>query len=364
VADYDLLADPLLAVSSADSGVWLYDIDGNVLAVLREGAIDSTRRFREHSDWSAKFPLAPMPGTDYDTNYDALKAAYFARIGGMSEVFLVDSLRLVTGKDGQYVEVIEAQSASALLSTRTIAGTKNWESMKAGAMIADMMDDFMDSRAIALSFGEGADVGSAFDLQRSWGDAGEVALEALAAQQLGMSTRFESGVVKLDVVAAADSGVMLGEKYKDGSSLRLVTDERSWRNYAYVLGEGEGAAREQVTVDQTNGAERRELYVDASDLQQGAMTLTAYRNQLAARGAAKLAETRRIEFAESSDVTAPLDPGDVIIHASLRWADSFMVTEVHTNIEGGKATHSVSLGDPPPKLKQSIRRLISSRTKG
>lgn len=356
--DLGLPIVPVTGQLSEPTGLWLYDIDGNATAVLREGALITRRRFREHSAWDGKFPLIEMPGTPYATNYDALADAYFARVAGAEEVYLVENLKLITGGGQEYIEVAESRSASALLHTRTIVGTKDWHDKYAGEMVADVFADFTGARALPLAFGSGLTLGGTFSVQRSWGDAGEALLELLAAKQLGMRTRFENGVVKLDIIAAAATEVRLGEKYKDGSSMRLVTDDAPWRNYAYVLGEGEGAARVQVIVDQTAGGPRRELYVDASDLQRGEMTLAAYQAQLAARGAAKLAEFRRVEFAESSDVTAPLNPGDVVWQQSKRWGQTYMATQVETSIEGGRVKHAVSLGDPPTTLQKSIRRMM------
>lgn len=69
---------------------------------------------------------------------------------------------------------------------------------------------------------------------------------------------------------------------------------------AYVYGEGEGAARKSVKVgDDKTGLDRKELYVDARDLQQkgsesGDMTDSQYTNALKTRGTQKLAERKRV----------------------------------------------------------------------
>lgn len=68
---------------------------------------------------------------------------------------------------------------------------------------------------------------------------------------------------------------------------------------AMVFGEGEGAARKSVVVnDGKTGLERKELYVDARDIQQtttdATMTDTQYKAALTNRGNAKLTERKRI----------------------------------------------------------------------
>lgn len=332
-------------------GLWLFDKAGNAIHEIYEyNSVITTERYREHSEFSGAFSPA---------DYAKFDAAYFAQMGGETEVYLVEKLKLTTGKN--LTLEVSGRSASALLSTRTIVGTKVWNAITAGWMINTMMDDFTGSRAIALYFGVGTDVGAAFSLQRSWGDCGEIALEILAAQNLGMRTRWggsENTMVMLDIFAAADVGTILGEKFGDGSTGRLITDETSWRNYAYVLGEGEGAARVQVIVNQAGTSERRELYVDASDLQQGTLTLAEYQAVLSARGAAALADTRRLEYAEAENVAAALKPGDVTWFDAGAFGTSFMASEVVSTYEGGNVTRSVAMGDPPAIGVRALRRYV------
>lgn len=328
--------------------LWLFDKSGNQIALIGEyNSVITTERYREHSEFTGSFAPA---------DFDKFEAAYFAQMSGESEVYRVERVAFTRGKT-RMLEV-SGRSASNLLSTRTIEGTKTWDTMTASAMIADMMSDFTSTRAIALGYGTGSG-GSAFSLQRSWGDCGDIALEILAAQSLGMRTRFDGQDVVLDVFAAADAGVNLGEKFSAAdSTARLITDETTWRNYAYVLGEGEGAARRQVEVDQTGTDERLELYVDASDLQQGALTNTQYDALLAARGAAKLAESRRLEYAEAVDVSLPLNAGDVVWYDAGFFGSSFMASEVVSTYEGGNVKRSVAMGDPPLLPAQAFKRLL------
>ncbi len=70
------------------------------------------------------------------------------------------------------------------------------------------------------------------------------------------------------------------------------------KNYALVYGEGEGDARICVEVDETNGADRRELLVDARDLQQGDQSAAEYRAALAQRGRDKLKENQPTSLRE------------------------------------------------------------------
>lgn len=326
--------------------LWLYDSTGVLTSVVTEfETIETRERYREHSEWTGRFSLSAKA---------ALDDAYFAVVADEPEVYLVQRVETETGLNQGVIA--SGLSASALLSIRTIAGTKTWNGLTAGAMIANMMADFTGARAIHLTFGTGSSIGSAFSMQRSWGDAGVRAIEILAAQDLGMRTRLDGTSVMLDVFALSDTGLLLGEVYGDGSTARQARDDKPWKNYAYVLGEGVGAARVQVIVDQTGGAERRELYVDASDLQKGTLTDLQYQALLTARGASKLAEARRIDTAKADGMTAPVRAGDVIWYDSSFWQASYPVTEVITTREGSKVRRSPVLGEPTMTMQRMIRR--------
>lgn len=244
--------------------LWLYDKTGVAVSVLDEyDSIITTERFREHSGWTGRF--RPQ-------DFDALYSAYFAVVADEPEVYLVEDPVIVTGgadfegmPESPHV-TCGGRSATALLHMRTIEGTKVWNGTKAGAMIADMMAGFTGVRALPLVFGTGETLGANFGLERTWGDCGNIAIEILAAQGLGMRARLDGTAVKLDVYAPADTGRSFGEAYGDGSTAKLERHDADWRNYAYVLGEGQGSARRLVVVDQTSGSERREVPVDARDL--------------------------------------------------------------------------------------------------
>lgn len=473
-------------------GLWLFDAAGNATAEIAEyGSVITTERYREYSEFSGMFS---------PSDYDYFAAAYFAQMSGEPEIYLVEKLTLKTGRDSGLE--VSGRSAAALLATRALVGMKSWDAMTAGSMISDMMDDFTAARVLSLAFGTGTAVGSTFSLQRSWGDCGAIALEILAAQSLGMRTRMDGTDVKLDVYGPTDIGVNLGEKFADGSTARLITDETSWRNYAYVLGEDDretsvgnigancsvaagtlsgsfgnlnavdeytlnvtenastglevvlgfgavpegssdvmlsmnayydgmpghylrvqvaedganyvtvqelafdgaetqyrdveiplgvtalattgrvriqhctatynsghkfyinmaklafNAPREQVVVDQTSGAERREVYVDANDIKRDDLSLAQYQALLAARGATALAETRRLEYAEAEAIATALRAGDIVWYDAGAFGASFMATEVVSTYEGGNVTRSIGLGDPPATLARSLRRYL------
>lgn len=89
------------------------------------------------------------------------------------------------------------------------------------------------------------------------------------------------------------------------------------KNYAIVLGQGEGESRVRQDVDRTEGGKRLDLFVDAKDIQQEETeTDEEYRERLIQRGVEKLAErTKTWECAFtpfSDDFGKRFDLGDIL----------------------------------------------------
>lgn len=78
----------------------------------------------------------------------------------------------------------------------------------------------------------------------------------------------------------------------------IINSVENYKNYAIVLGQGEGKNRARVDVDLTDGEKRLELLVDAKDIQQEeGETEEAYQKRLTAKGVEKLLEkTKAFSF--------------------------------------------------------------------
>lgn len=88
-------------------------------------------------------------------------------------------------------------------------------------------------------------------------------------------------------------------------------DETRFKNFAYVAGQDQGENRVVVEVNQIKeGEDRKELYVDARDLQQDDdMTLNEYKAILRERGLEKLQENNKVEI-----VSFRVDPNSNLIY--------------------------------------------------
>lgn len=130
--------------------------------------------------------------------------------------------------------------------------------------------------------------------------------------------------------------------------------DNDYCNVAVVQGAGEGANRATVTVGLTDaaGADRRELYVDARDVQpdeeKGETNASPdYLQRLMDRGTNKLLEQLRTGSIEVS-LDADLSPGDVAICTlpELGYKATVRVADVITQSQSDGTTRTLRLGTP------------------
>ena len=108
------------------------------------------------------------------------------------------------------------------------------------------------------------------------------------------TTRKNGGIVAEFYKPEENPNLIFSENYHNLTVNELALSTENWKNYAIVLGEGEGTARTRVDVDQTNGEQKRSLIVDARDLsREEAETDEEYTARLAARGNEKLLECQK-----------------------------------------------------------------------
>lgn len=113
----------------------------------------------------------------------------------------------------------------------------------------------------------------ALSAQVTWKNLLDVEEKLSRASNIGFKMLFEPGAWTFQTYKGVDRSVgqssnpivFFSDEFRNLSSPKYTHDVTALKNFAYVAGEGEGIDRTVVTVDQTDGKERRELYVNASD---------------------------------------------------------------------------------------------------
>lgn len=111
--------------------------------------------------------------------------------------------------------------------------------------------------------------------------------------------------------------LVFSEKFGNISVDSFAFSTERLKNYAIVLGEGEGEKRKKAYVDATNGADRLDLIVDASDIQkEDGETEESYNDRLVSRGIEKLLERKEVFSCafhpHEKDFGVKYDLGDIL----------------------------------------------------
>jgi len=270
----------------------LLDDDYNRLKTVKNfTSLQWTERYYGVGDFDARF--------DVDAHiHTLLRAAY---------VYRKDTRRLgrvenrsadMTAKDA----ALRGRLIESALDDRVIQTSRDYNAA-AEDVCREIVTEFCltgDRTIPRLTLGEAVGLGEQIRIQRTGKTVLEVVTEILTEQE--MSCRVDYDIASRTLAFRVFQGLdrTRGQTVNPWAVFscaryNVITETYAYaydaKNYAYVAGAGEGAERTVVTVDETDGGNRRELYVDARDLQPTeTMTNDEYESALVNRGKDKLAE--------------------------------------------------------------------------
>ena len=158
----------------------------------------------------------------------------------------------------------------------------------------------------------------------------------------------------------------------------------NYKNTALIAGTGEGADRKLTAIEQGQGLNRYELYVDARDLQSTKqvektdedgnkttedvpMSDNEYIPMLLQRGKEKLAECYEVQTFDSKINTQgnniykkDFDLGDIVTIVDKKWGIQVdtRITEVEEVYEGGKVKINPTFGNNIPTIIDKIKQVV------
>lgn len=154
--------------------------------------------------------------------------------------------------------------------------------------------------------------------------------------------------------------VTFSDEYRNLSSSDYTENDQLLKTVCYVGGQGDGSDRVWVSVGDTSetGIERREVKLDATDINPENMTDAEYRAQLEERGRALL-ENTDILVKSFESKTIPngnfkykehYDLGDIVTIKKTNWnvATDLRITEITETYEHGKQEILPTFGNPLP----------------
>ena len=153
--------------------------------------------------------------------------------------------------------------------------------------------------------------------------------------------------------------VEFSENFDNINSAVYYENDQLLKNVAYIGGEGEGSQRTFVTIGDTSltGLNRREVFIDARDIQSEDLTTAEYKAALRERGKERLKEWVLAQTFECSTMASTnfvykkdYDVGDIVTIKKYKWGVSadLRLSEITEVYEQGTMTVIPVFGDPIP----------------
>lgn len=299
-----------------DVEIYVYQLDNNTFEAI--GQINEFTslmwpdRFNSYTSFELNAPLT-------QENKNLIKKGNIIWCGG-DNAAIIEIIQSDTDENGQKTYKVKGRTLEMLLTTRIIWGTylcqnKNASTAMYEIVNAQCVNPTQSNRKIPfLECAEDERLGKIVSFQKTGGEVYDSLINLAIESELGFNILFRPREKKLifkvnqgiDRTISLTSGegsnlVVFSTDLEDILSSSYYTNSQDLKSVAYVAGEGEGAER-KVIVSGDNaspGFLRRELYVDARDLQSevpnddGTTTKISdedYRDILNDRGGEKLAE--------------------------------------------------------------------------
>ena len=215
--------------------------------------------------------------------------------------------------DRQEIGVIESYSLDVptcsakgrflecLAEDKIIYPTKKYSGKTQEFIARDLVASFLPN--IRLATANDPQIGSAITTQVTGKNLMEYLYEQLAAVEASFSLNcnLATKAVTFRVWQGADrtASAIFSQEWDNLKSFSYQYAGKDIKNYALVAGAGEGTARKNAEVDNSQGGRRREIFVDARDMQQDENESDSdYTERLRQRGREKLAEYGAVESCE------------------------------------------------------------------
>lgn len=348
-------------------------------------------KFNGYTSFELNAPVTPE-------NRNLIKKGNIIWCGG-NNACIIEIIQSDMNENGQKTYKVKGRTLEMLLTTRIIWGTYNC----VGKYSSTAMYEIVDKQCVNptdsyrkipfLECAEDKQLGKIISFQKTGGEVYD-AVESIAMDaELGFDILFRPREKKLifkvtegvDRTVFSTSGdvsnlVIFSTDLEDILSSSYYTNDQDVKTLAYVSGEGEGTDRIYITSGntETKGLIRREMYVDARDLQSkvsnedGTITQISdddYRDMLNDRGTEKLAECITAESFEAKmrvigniqyKYGIDYNKGDKVIIQDTELGVQVIgkVTEVSENYDD-EYELIITFGYSYPTLIQKVKRQIS-----
>ena len=263
------------------------------------------------------------PITDENSQY--FKKGNILWCGG-DNAAVVEIVKSEIDENGTKTYNVKGRTLEMLLTTRIIWGTYNAVNKDASTAMYEIVNQNCVNPSNAnrkipyLKLAEDLKFGGKITYQKTGGEVYDSLSTIASTYDLGFNVLFKPKTKELifEVVEGVDrtveqstnDPVEFSTELEDLLSSSYYTNDQDVKNVAFVQGEGSGSSRKSVISGETDskGFMRRELYVDARDLQSTSvdengeeqnLSPTEYTQVLTQRGDDKLSECKTTETFEA-----------------------------------------------------------------
>ena len=330
-----------------------------------------------------------------DENSEYFKKGNFLWCGG-DNAAVVEIVKSTIDDKGTKTFNVKGRTLEMILTTRIIWGTYNASNKYASSAMYEIVNQNCISptntkRKIPyLECAEDKQLGGKIYVQKTGGEVYDALTTIASSKDLGFNVLFKPKEKKLifEVVAGIDRTIEQSEvdpvefstDLEDILSSSYYSNNQDEKNVAFVQGEGDGASRASQISGNNNlgGFNRKELYVDARDLQSESvnengtttsLTPDEYKAALINRGDDKLSECDITETFEAQirvfgdvqyEFGKDYQKGDKVTvrDRQLNVVVSARITEVEEGFDDEYAL-VLTFGYSYPTIMQKVKRQIS-----
>ena len=338
----------------------IYDDEMNFQGIIEnQRSLLWNRQYNETGSFELHAPV-----TAY--NISLLRMGNIVWKKGAVDAGIIESRHMEEDVDTREI-VVSGRFLTAYMDRRLIYPTYNFSGKAEVAMRAIL------SNAVAIpkvTLGALQGYGETIEFQATYKKVLSTMQKIAKQCELGFRFRpdFTNKTITFEVYKGVDRSmaqsdrarIIFSENFRNLNRAIYEENDQVYSNICYVGGKGEGSDRVFVTVGDTTstGLERREVFVNGSDISDENLTDAQYKEALRQRGREKLAEMAYYQSAECEAIPygnfeylKDYDIGDIVTIKKESWGVGenlrlFGVTEVYEN---GTSTIQPIFGNPVPE---------------
>lgn len=323
------------------------------------------------------------------SSYNQFKNAKYIYSKNFKETGIIEAFEKKYTSEGTKL-LHSGRFLESILDDRCINETQYFKNMITEDIIRFLVDTYFIKDEIRkipkIVLGERKNLGTVHTTQKTGGSVMDYIYELCKQDELSISLEYDfdndqlvfnvwQGLDRLDT-QDNNSWVIFSKNFENILEDTYSADNTQYKNFAYVVGESrktdssgnQTSKRVNVTVDRVkDGEDRKELYVDARDLQSDEDTTDEeYKQMLIERGIEKLNECNKVEEVELKiNINSNLiygtdyDLGDKVVYKSeeLGLIIENRIVGVSESYENGNRELDVTFGDEYnlKKIKEAIK---------